>query len=150
MPDGRLYVHHFRSSILGRCVIQALCYVRREIGTPLLVVWHRLNAHRSWVTTDLAASHAQDYAPELNPEEQCYALVKRAMMANALPGSVDDRHQLARRVSGRLKRHPEMIVRFFRHAGLSVTGIPLSSSNPMARPSASSRPRRNNLTRTYS
>ena len=63
------------------------------------------------------------YAPELNPEEQCNALVKRAM-ANALPGSVDALHRLARREFGRLKRHPEMIVRFFRHAGLSITGIP--------------------------
>jgi hypothetical protein len=50
----------------------------------------------------------------LNPEEQCNALVKRAM-ANALPGSVDHLHRLARREFGRLKRHPEMIVRFFRH-----------------------------------
>jgi transposase len=66
---------------------------------------------------------APAYAPELNPEEQCNALVKRAM-ANALPGSVDDLHRLAHREFGRLKRHPEMIVRFFRHAGLSVTGIP--------------------------
>jgi hypothetical protein len=44
-------------------------------------------------------------------------------MANALPGSVDDLHRLARREFGRLKRHPEMIVHFFRHAGLSVTGL---------------------------
>jgi hypothetical protein len=57
----------------------------------------RLNAHRSRATTDFIASHPQDYAlaylpayaPELNPEEQCNALVKGAM-ANALPGSVDD------------------------------------------------------------
>ncbi|MPR13954.1 hypothetical protein FS320_44985, partial [Microvirga tunisiensis] len=94
-----------------------------------VITWDRLNAHRSRATTDFIAAHAQDYAvaylpayaPELNPEEQCNALVKRAM-ANALPGSVDDLHRLARREFGRLKRHPEMIVRFFRHAGLSVTG----------------------------
>jgi transposase len=124
-----LYARHFRTSISSRCVIQALRFFRRKIGTPLLVVWDRLNAHRSRVTTDFIASHAQDYAvaylpayaPELNPEEQCNALVKRAM-ANALLGSVDDLHRLARREFGRLKRHPEMIVRFFRHAGLSVTG----------------------------
>src|SRR5215211_8130365 len=126
-PDGRLYARHFRTSISSRCVIQALRSVHRKIGTPLLVVWDRLNVHRSRATTDFIAAHAQDYAvayaPELNPEEQCNALVKRAM-ANALPGSVDDLHRLARREFGRLKRHPEMIVRFFRHAGLSVTGIP--------------------------
>ena len=62
------------------------------------------------------------YAPELNPEEQCNALVKRGM-ANALPGSVDDLHRLVRREFGRLKRHPEMIVRCFRHSGRSVTGM---------------------------
>jgi transposase len=130
-PDGRLYARHFRTAISSRCVIQALRFFRRKIGTPLLVVWDRLNAHRSRVTTDFITAHSHDYAvaylpayaPELNPEEQCNALVKRAM-ANALPGSVDDLHRLARREFDRLKRHPEMIVRFFRHAGLSVTGIP--------------------------
>src|SRR5215207_1326179 len=78
-PDGRLYARHFRTSISSRCVIQALRYVRCKIGAPLLVVWDRLNAHRSRATTDFIASHAQDYAvaylpayaPELNPEEQC-------------------------------------------------------------------------------
>jgi transposase len=77
------------------------------------------------------AAHPQDYevaylppyAPELNPEEQCNAFVKRAM-ENALPGSVADLHRLARREFGRLQRRPEMIVRFFRHAGLSVAGPP--------------------------
>ena len=130
-PDGRLSARHFRTSISSRCVILALRFFRRKVGTPLLVVWDRLNAHRSRATPDFIASHAQDYAvaylpayaPELNPEEQCNALVKRAM-ANALPGSVDDLHRLARREFGRLKRRPEMIVRFFRHSGLSFTGIP--------------------------
>ena len=129
--DGRLYARHFRTSVSSETVILALRYFRRKIGTPLLVVWDRLNAHRSQVTTAFIAAHPQDYAvayrpayaPELNPEEQCNAFVKRAM-ENALPGSVDDLHRLARREFGRLKRHPEMIVRFFRHAGLSVTGLP--------------------------
>ena len=130
-PDGRLYARHFRTSISSRCVILALRYVRRKIGTPLLVVWDRLNAHRSRATMDFVSAHAQDYAvaylpayaPELNPEEQCNAFVKRAM-ENALPGSVADLHRLARREFARLQRRPEMIVKFFQHAGLSVTGLP--------------------------
>ena len=129
-PDGRLYARHVRTSVSSETVISALRAFRRQIGTPLLVVWDRLNAHRSRATTDFIASHAQDfvvaylpaYAPELNPEEQCNALVKRAM-ANALPDSVDDLHRLARREFSRLQRRPEMIVRFFRHAGLSVAGF---------------------------
>src|SRR5215213_3403826 len=123
-PDGRLYARHFRTSISSKTVILALRDFRRKIGTPLLVVWDRLNAHRSRATTDFISAHAHDYAvaylpayaPELNPEEQCNAFVKRAL-ENALPGSVDDLHRLAR-----LQFRPEMIVSFFRHAGLSVTG----------------------------
>jgi transposase len=130
-PDGRLYARHFRTSISSRCVILALRCFRRQIGTPLLVVWDRLTAHRSRATLDFISAHAQDYAvaylpayaPELNPEEQCNALVKQAM-ANALPGSVADLHRLARREFSRLQRRPEMIVSFFRHAGLSVAGLP--------------------------
>ena len=130
-PDGRLYARHFRTSISSETVISALRSFRRQIGTPLLVVWDRLNAHRSKLTSAFIAAYPQDFAmaylpanaPELNPEEQCNAFVKRAM-ENALPGSVADLHRLARREFARLQRRPEMIVRFFRHAGLSVAGLP--------------------------
>ncbi|MBQ0819256.1 transposase, partial [Microvirga sp. HBU67558] len=130
-PDGQLYARHFRTSISSRCVIQALRFFRRKVGAPLLVVWDQLNAHRSRATRDFISAHTQDYAvaylpayaPELNPEEQCNAIVKGAM-ANAPPDSVDELHRLARREFGRLKRHPEMIVSFFRHAGVSAIGIP--------------------------
>jgi hypothetical protein len=125
-PDGRLYARHFRTSVSSNTVISALRYFRRKIGTPLLVVWDRLNAHRSQVTTAFIAAHPQDYAvayaPELNPEEQCNACVKRAM-ESALPGSVADLHRLARREFGRLQQRPELITSFFRHAGLSVAGL---------------------------
>jgi transposase len=129
-PDGRLYARHFRTSISSETVISALRSFRRQIGTPLLVVWDRLNAHRSHLTTAFIAAHPQDfavaylpaYAPELNPEEQCNAFVKRAM-ENARPGSVADLHRLARRQFGHLQRRPKMIVSFFRHVGLSVAGL---------------------------
>lgn len=130
-PDGRLYARHFRGSVASRTVILALRYFRRKIGTPLLVVWDRLNAHRSRATAAFFAAHAPDfaaaylpaYAPELNPEEQCNAWVKRAM-ENALPESVDELHGLARLQFRRLQRRPERIVRFFRHSRLSVTQLP--------------------------
>src|SRR5215217_4443201 len=102
VAGGRLYARHFRASVSSETVILALRYFRRQIGTPLLVVGDRLNAHRSQVTTAFIAAHPQDYAvaylpayaPELNPEEQCNACVKRAM-ESALPASVADLHRLA-------------------------------------------------------
>ena len=129
-PAGQLYARHFRRSITSPTVILALRYFRRRIGTPLLVVWDRLNAHCSRATTAFLAAHAPDfavaylpaYAPELNPEEQCNAWVKRAM-ENALPASVDELHGIARRQFRRLQRRPEHIVSFFKHAQLSVTQL---------------------------
>src|SRR5215217_2995848 len=75
-PDGRLHARHFRTSISSDTVILALRYVRRKIGTPLLVVCDRLNAHGSRATTDFVSAHSQDVAvadlpvnaPEINPE----------------------------------------------------------------------------------
>ena len=120
---------HFRSPISNRSGILALCSVRRKIGTSLLFVWGRLNAHRSRTTAafisapqDNSVAYLPAYAPELNPEEQCNAIVKRAIV-NALPQSAANLHRLARREFGRLKHRPEMIVSFFRHASLSDTGL---------------------------
>ena len=115
-PDGRLHARHVRTSISSDTVISALRSFRRQIGTPLLVVWDRLNAHRSQVTTAFIAALPQDYAvaylpayaPELNPEEQCNAFVKRAM-EDALPGSGADLHRLARREFSRLKCRPSRL-----------------------------------------
>jgi transposase len=130
-PDGRLYARHVRGSVSSQTVILALRYFRQKVGAPLLVVWDRLNAHRARATTAFLAAHPHDfavaylpaYAPELNPEEQCNACVKRAM-ENALPDSVDALLHLARREFRRLQHKPRMIVSFFRHAGLSVPRLP--------------------------
>ena len=129
-PDGRLFARHFRGSVSSEEVILALRHFRRGVGAPLLVVCDRLNAHRARRTAAFLAAHPRDfavaylpaYAPELNPEEQCNACVKRAM-ANALPTSVADLHRIARREFRRLQHRPELIVGCFRHAGLSVTRL---------------------------
>jgi transposase len=130
-PAGRLYARHFRRSVTSDLVIQALRHFRRQIGSPLLVVWDRLNAHRARRTAAFLAAHPRDfataylpaYAPDLNPEELCNACVKRAM-ENALPTDIADLHQRARREFRRLQHRPDLIVGCFRHAGLSVAGLP--------------------------
>lgn len=57
------------------------------------------------------------YAPELNPEEQANAIIKRRM-ANALPASIDELHCWACRGIRYLQRHPRLVQHFFHHAGL--------------------------------
>ena len=128
--DGpaQLYARHFAGSIHSEQVIAALRYFRRRIGRPLLVVWDRLPAHRAAPVLAFVAAHPDDYqlawlppyAPELNPEELCNGAVKRALL-NAVPGSVDELRQAARRSFRHLGRQPDTLQNFFHHAGLSVT-----------------------------
>ena len=127
----QFYFRLFPGSIKAAQIIEFLKALKAQIKRKLLIIWDGLGVHKSGLVREFIESlngHIQmeflpAYAPELNPEEQCNAVVKRAM-ANALPESVADLHRLARREFGRLKRRPEMIVRFFRHAGLSVAGLP--------------------------
>lgn len=125
-PDGRLYAWHVPGSVHGADVVRALKHFRAWIGAPLLVVWDRLNAHRGADVRYLLAERPRDfavaflpaYAPELNPEEQANAVLKRRV-ANALPGSVDELLGHVRRGIRYLQHHPAMVRHFFEHAGLS-------------------------------
>ncbi len=130
-PDGRLYARHVRGAVSSRTVILALRHFRRQVGTPLLVVWGRLNAHRARRTAAFLAAHPRDfavaclpaYAPDLNPEEPCNAWVKR-IMENALPRDVAELGQLVRRALRRLQHRADFIIGCFRHAGLRITQLP--------------------------
>lgn len=126
-PEGRLYARHQAGAVNTRAVLAALLYFRRQLGAPLLIIWDRLNAHRSREVTRFITAHACDYAiaylpayaPELNPEEQANAWVKRRM-ANALPSSITALAALARTSFRRLQARPALIRHFFHHAGLYV------------------------------
>ena len=130
-PDGRLYAWHVPGSVHGTDVVRALRHFRTWIGTPLLVVWDRLNAHRGPEVRHLLASRPDDFAavhlpahaPELNPEEQANAVLKRRL-ANALPGSVDELLAHVRRGIRYLQHRPTMVRHFFEHAGLSLSNFP--------------------------
>lgn len=110
-----------------RAVLAALLYFRRQLGAPLLIIWDRLNAHRTREVMQFIAAHARDYAvaylpayaPELNPEERANAWVKRRM-ANALLSSITALATLARTSFRQLQARPALIRHFFHHAGLYV------------------------------
>jgi transposase len=122
---GKLYTRHFRGSINDEKLIRALKYFRRRIGRPLLIVWDGLPAHHSKRMLAFLAAHRGDfaiavlpgYAPELNPEEECNAMVKGAMR-NVVPESIEELERHAKREFRRLQYQPKLIRSFFRHAGL--------------------------------
>ena len=125
---ARLYARHFPGSIHGEQVIVALRAFRRRIGRPLVIIWDGLPAHRAAPVRAFVAAHPNDYqlellpsyAPDLNPVELCNGAVKRDLL-NAVPGSVAELRQQARRSFLRLGRRPAELHRFFHHLGLPVT-----------------------------
>lgn len=130
--DGRpahLYARHFRGTVHARELVEALGYFHRCLrAQPIILIWDRLNVHRSRAVTRFLAQHATDftvewlpsYAPELNPEELCNQHVKRATL-NALARDDEALRGLARRHFQYLGRHPNLLRSCFDHAGLRVT-----------------------------
>jgi len=126
-PAGRLTAWHVDGSVKGPDTCRALQHFRRRLGRPLLVIWDRGAAHTARVVQAFLASHPRDYAtatlpayaPELNPEEQANAIIKRRM-ANACPDSVPALKAHACRGIRYLQRHPNIIRHFFVHTGMEM------------------------------
>jgi transposase len=127
-PDGRLAAWHVRGSVKGPTTCRALRHFRQVFRRPLLVIWDRGTAHTACEVQAFLAAHPRDfaaarlpaYAPELNPEEQANALIKRRM-ANAVPASLAELKAHACRGIRYLQRHPTLVQHFFAHAGLPVS-----------------------------
>jgi hypothetical protein len=128
--DGRaaeVHARHFVGTNHAPELIRSLAYFRRAVGHELWLVWDRLNVHRSQRVQSFLARHPNDftltwlpsYAPELNPEEQCNNWVKQDML-HMLPDSIAQLHTAVRGRFRRLQHHPDMLARFFAHAGLRV------------------------------
>ena len=127
---ARLVTRHFLGTIRTPELLMALRYFQRQLAPagPLVLVWDRLNVHRSHATSSFLARHADEfllewlpsYVPELNPDEQCHGWVKRDTL-NALPATDADLRACARRGFQRLARRPDVLRGFFEHAGLRVT-----------------------------
>jgi transposase len=122
---ARLLARHIHGYVKGPDVVRVLRAFQRQLGKKLTILWDRLQAHRSKEVAAYLRTHARDiriewlppYAPDLNAEEQCNAVVK-AEMRNNLPENAEDLRRMARRSFDRLRRRKKTLSAFFRHAGL--------------------------------
>lgn len=128
--SGRLLKRHFDHAVRGPDILVALRHFRRHLPGPLIIVWDRLSAHRDrqvqqWIAADpqLCVEWLPSYAPDLNPEEGCNDNIK-SHLRNATPESVEQLRQQVNRGFARLRKRPDLLQAFFRHAGLGdVTQI---------------------------
>jgi hypothetical protein len=68
---------------------------------------------------EIKAEWLPPYVPELDPEAYCHGNVKERMRSSA-PSSVEQMRQQVERGFNRLRRLPDLLLSFTRHAGLNV------------------------------
>jgi len=124
--SGRIYKRHYREAIRGPQVVRMLRHLRPRLGQPLIVIWDRSQAHRARVVKEYLAMERKisvewplPCAPELNPEEYRQGNVKE-QIRNATPKSVEEMQQQVDQGFDRLRKHPDLQLSVFRHAGLGV------------------------------
>jgi transposase len=86
----RFYFRFFSGSIKSPQIVQFLKALQQTIGKKLLIVWDRLQAHRSRLVKEyveglngrIALEHLPAYAPELNPVEYIWGYLKHHAMPN--------------------------------------------------------------------
>jgi hypothetical protein len=127
--SGKLYKRHFEHPIGATDILVALQHFQRYISRPMIIIWDRLNAHRATIVQDYVAAHPDlevewlpPYAPDVNPEEGCHGNIKQ-QLRNATPATPHDLRVQVDRGFARLRRRSDLILGFFRHAGLSVNQL---------------------------
>ncbi|KAA6215483.1 IS630 family transposase [Streptomyces albofaciens JCM 4342] len=107
-----------------------LIAAHQQLGGPIAVVWDNLNVHkdarlrafidsRDWITVH----YLPPYAPDLNPVEGIWSLLRRRCQANAAFTDPDDLMQALRRGLRQLQHRSDVI-----DSCLAATGLPLTTT----------------------
>jgi transposase len=129
----RLHFEIHGDNIRAPQAIRFIHRIRRRLGgKKLLLVWDRLNVHRSAAKklargNGVAIDWLPPYAPDLNPTEAVWNHTKYVELANFIPA---DTTELAAHVATSLhflRSEHDLLAAFFRHAGLYLMRAPRRS-----------------------
>lgn len=101
-----------------------------QLGAPIVLIWDNLNRHtctemRQFIAASagwLAVFQLPPYAPELNPVEGIWSLLKRGELANLTITGLDHLLRVIRRSLKKIQYRPQLI-----DGCLTGTGLPLHS-----------------------
>ncbi len=118
---------HVNANVRQAEVIQFLRGLLRHLRGNVIVIWDRLNAHRSHQTRNFIASQGRltieflpPYAPELNPIEGVWGYLKYHRLPNHGIDDVDELHQRASDEADDVAATPELLRSFVAASGLSI------------------------------
>lgn len=122
-----LYFQLIPQSFKTPQVVEFLRQLHHQLGRKIIIVWDRLNAHRSaarwyaehhpeWFTFEWLPA----YAPELNPIESCWSHTKCNDLANFNAENVDQLHHTVNEYLTAKRKHQALLRSWFAHAGLKL------------------------------
>jgi len=122
----RFYFRLFNGSIKSPQIVEFLKALQAAIGKKLLIIWDRLQAHRSkLVRAHVEAQHGRilieylpPYAPELNPVERIWGYLKHHAIPNYCAENFADLTHRARRNLRSMQRRQTLITAFWKPAEL--------------------------------
>ena len=123
-----LYLHwHPDKNITTVEIIAFLRALLRHLRGNVILVWDRLNAHRSKQLQDWRAIYPRltieslpPYAPEFNPIEYAWGNLKYHRTANHGLYELDDVYAQARRAAGEIADNQSLLRSFLRAAKLPI------------------------------
>lgn len=109
-----------------------LAAAHQQLGGPIVLVWDNLNTHRAAGMRDfidthdwIAAYHLPPYAPDLNPVEDVWSLLRRSSQANTAFTDPDHLMRALRHGLRRIQYRSDVIDGCLAATGLALTTPPL-------------------------
>jgi transposase len=123
--DGRLFFHDQDKGMKNYDVARFLQQLLRKIPGKLLVIWDRGTIHKGPALRALYRAERgriktvrlPQYAPELNPEEGIWHLLKDVELKNVCCNSLRELRRALRLAQVRLRRKLKRILACFKHSG---------------------------------
>ena len=120
------YFRLYAGTVKSPQVVEFLTHLMRHIPGKLLVIWDRLQQHRSHMVRDfvfdqrgrIQLEFMPGYAPELNPAEYIWGHLKQHELPNLCAKDLTELSDFARRALKRMRRRPTLVRAFWKQSGL--------------------------------
>jgi transposase len=125
-PEGRIFMQIQDHSYKGPDVVRFLQLLLREITGNILVIWDGASIHCGHVVKNflknggakrIRIERLPGYAPELNPQEGVWNLLKRVELKNICCLNLQDLRQKLLHAKERLRHHKFTLSQCYAHAG---------------------------------
>lgn len=116
-----------RKSFSWRDYRDLLIAAHQQLGGPIVVVWDNLNVHKAAELREFAASrdwltiyYLPPYAPDLNPVEGIWSLLRRGWLSNVAFSTPEHLIQRIRRGLRHIQYRPRLIDGCLAETGLTI------------------------------